>query len=157
MPRFVVIVLIAVLLMATMAPSLFASPVQLASQQTNQFMTSPLSPLPHPGDSNDNDNNNDSDPSDPFHRSGSNASTLVWAPQPQLNQLWIKTHQIGVGWWDAAGHLHIALSVNGLVKIPLPDAVMISIPRNAAGLLAPPGWQKMMRPENGEWVIVRIP
>ncbi|MEI2736235.1 MAG: hypothetical protein V9G24_16545 [Rhodoblastus sp.] len=67
--------------------------------------------------------------------------------------MWIKTHQVGVGWWDADGQLHIELQVNGIVKIPLANAVMIARPRNAAGVLAPLV-EEMMRPENGEWVMV---
>jgi hypothetical protein len=90
-----------------------------------------------------------------LNRTGSISSDVIWLPQADSNQLWLKTHQIGVGWWDANGQLHVVLQVNGLVKIPQ-SAIMISIPRDAAGILAPPGWKKMMRPENGEWVIVRI-
>lgn len=154
MPKFVLIVLLALSLIATTVLSLFAHPAQLPAQHTSRLMDSPISPLPTQTGSDPSDSSGDSDP---FQRPGPIASGVVWVPQADSNQMWIKTHQIGVGWWDADGQLHIALQVNGMVKIPLETAVMISIPRDAAGVLAPPGWQKMMRPENGEWVIVRIP
>lgn len=147
MKRFSLIVLLALSLGATSVLSLFASSPELAAQRAAHSTVSPLSPLPAPSDS-------DSDNPDPWLQDGPVASGVVWQPQATLDQMWIKTHQVGVGWWDAAGQLHIALQVNGVVKIPLPDAVMISIPWDAAGVLAPPGWQKFKRPENGEWVIV---
>ncbi|MEZ4732865.1 MAG: hypothetical protein R3E79_37670 [Caldilineaceae bacterium] len=149
MSKFVLIVLLALSLVATTVLSLFANPAQRPTQHMTHLMDSPISPLPTQTGS------DSSDDSDPFQRPGPIASGVVWAPQADSNQMWIKTHQIGVGWWDADGKLHIALQVNGMVKIPLETAVMISIPRDAAGVLAPPGWKKMMRPENGEWVIVR--
>jgi len=158
MPKFVLIVLLALTLVVTTVFSLFADSTQLAQPRVHN-MDSPLSPLPtqtgsHPSD--DDDDDDDSvDPDDPFQRTGPVSSDLIWVPQVDHAQMWIKTHQVGVGWWDADGQLHIELQVNGIVKIPLANAVMISIPRNAAGVLAPPGWKKMMRPENGEWVIVR--
>lgn len=145
MPKYILLVLIALGLMTTTAPSLFAG----STRQVAHFTTSPLSPLP-PGSS----DNDDDGTLDPWQRKGPVASSVVWAPQAESGAMWVKTHQVGVGWWDADGKLHIALQTNGLAKIPA-AAVMISIPWDAAGVLAPPGWQKMMRPENGEWVIVR--
>ena len=151
MPKLSLIVLIALALVATSVPSLFASSAPYALQ----FMNSPISPLnPHPGSGSDDDENNGNDGLAPIAWRGPVASGVVWVPQAASTQMWIKTHQVGVGWWDAAGQLHVELQTNGLVKIPA-GAVMISIPRDAAGVLAPPGWQKMMRPD-GEWVIVPI-
>lgn len=152
MPKLSFIVLIALALVATSVPSLFASSANTAAF----FMNSPLSPLnPNPGSGADDDSDHgDNDGVDPIYWNGPVASGVVWVPQVDAAQMWIKTHQVGVGWWDADGQLHVELQVNGLVKIPA-SATMISIPRDAAGVLAPPGWKKMMRPENGEWVIVR--
>jgi hypothetical protein len=146
MTRYVLLVLIALGLVATTAPSLFAG----STRQVAHYTTSPLSPLP-PGSSDDDDDA----ALDPSQRKGPVASGVVWSPQAESGAMWVKTYQHGVGWWDAAGKLHIAPQTNGLAKIPA-EAVMISIPWDAAGVLAPPGWRKMMRPENGEWVIVRI-
>lgn len=156
MPKLSLIVLIALALVATSVPSLFAS----SATQVASFRNSPISPLnPHPGSGSDGNGNDDNDGGhdglDPIDWEGPVDSSVVWAPQADAAQLWIKTHQVGVGWWDADGKLHVELQINGLVKIPA-SATMISIPRDAAGVLAPPGWKKMMRPENGEWVIVRI-
>lgn len=153
MPKFMLIVLIALALVATSVPSLFASSVA----RTLSFMDSPISPLhPSPGSGDDgNDDHGGNDGLDPIDWHGPVDSSVVWVPQGDSTQMWIKTHQVGVGWWDADGQLHVELQSNGLAKIPA-SAVMISIPRDAAGVLAPPGWKKMMRPENGEWVIVRI-
>lgn len=149
MPKYLLLVLIALGLVATTTPSLLA----FSARQVTRFTTSPLSPLP-PGSSDDEDD--DDAALDPVQRKGPVASGTVWAPQAESGAMWVKTYQRGVGWWDAAGELHIALQTNRWAKIPA-DAVMISIPWDAAGVLAPPGWQKMMRPDNGEWVIVRIP
>lgn len=153
MPKFMLIILIALALVATSVPSLFASP----AQRSLAFMNSPISPLhPQPGSDGDgNDDHGGNDGLDPIAWHGPVASGVVWVPQADSTQMWIKTHQVGVGWWDANGQLHVELQSNGLAKIPA-GAVMISIPWDAAGVLAPPGWKKMMRPENGEWVIVRI-
>lgn len=145
MPKYLLLVLIALGLVATTTPSLLAG----STRQVSHFTTSPLSPLP-PGSSDDED-----ETLDPWQRKGPVASGVVWAPQAESGAMWVKTYQHGVGWWDADGKLHIAPQTNGLAKIPA-EAVMISIPWDAAGVLAPPGWRKMMRPENGEWVIVRI-
>lgn len=151
MPKMLLIVFVALALVATSVPSLFASPAPYALQ----FMNSPISPLnPHPGSGSDDDDHDGNAGLAPIAWRGPVASGVVWAPQTTSTQMWIKTHQVGVGWWDAAGQLHVELQTNGLVKIPA-SAMMISIPRDAAGVLAPPGWQKMMRPD-GEWVIVRI-
>lgn len=145
MPKIALLVLIALGLVAMTTPSLLAG----STRQVAHFTTSPLSPLP-PGSSDDDD-----ETLDPGQRKGPVASGVVWAPQAESGAMWVKTHQRGVGWWDADGKLHIVSQQNGLAQIPS-EAVMISIPWDAAGVLAPPGWQKMMRPENGEWVIVRI-
>lgn len=153
MPRMLLIVFVALALGAISVPSLFASP----AQRSLEFMNSPISPL-HPQPGSDGDHNDDHDGNDglaPIHWRGPVASGVVWVPQADSTQMWIKTHQVGVGWWDADGQLHIELQAHGIAKIPA-GAVMISIPWDAAGVLAPPGWQKMKRPENGEWVIVRI-
>lgn len=147
MRKFVLLVLIALGLVVTTAPSLFAG----STRQVAHFATSPLSPLP-PGSADDDD---DDAALDPLQRKGPVASGTVWAPQAESGGMGVKTYQSGVGWWDAAGNLHIAPQKNGLANIPA-EAVMISIPWDAAGVMAPPGWQKMMRPENGEWVIVRM-
>lgn len=146
MPKYLLLVLIALGLIAATTPSLLAG----STQQVTHFTTSPLSPLP-PGSSDDDDDAALA----PALRKGPVASGVVWAPQADSGAMWVKTHQVGVGWWDADGKLHIAPQTNGIAKIPA-EAVMISIPWDAAGVLAPPGWRKMMRPENGEWVIVRI-
>lgn len=156
MPKLSSIVLIALALVATSVPSLFAS----SASHAMSFMNSPISPLhPNPGsgddDHGDNDEGGGNDGLDPIDWHGPVDSSVVWMPQADSTQMWLKTHQVGVGWWDADGKLHVELQSNGLVKIPA-SATMISIPRDAAGVLAPPGWKKMMRPENGEWVIVRI-
>lgn len=145
MPKYLLLVLIALGLVAATTPSLFAGSVR----QVAHFTTSPLSPLP-PDSSDDDD-----EALDPRQRKGPVASGVVWSPQAESGTMWVKTYQHGVGWWDADGKLHIAPQTNGVAKIPA-EAVMISIPWDAAGVLAPPGWQKMMRPENGEWVIVRM-
>ncbi|MCE7989191.1 MAG: hypothetical protein DYG89_49185 [Caldilinea sp. CFX5] len=145
MRKFALLALIALGLLGMTAPSLWAG----SPQPVAQFTTSPLSPL-HPGSSDDED-----ETLEPWQRKGPVASSVVWLPQTQSGAMGVKTHQSGVGWWDAAGKLHIAPQKNGLANIPA-EAVMISIPWDAAGVLAPPGWRKMMRPENGEWVIVRL-
>lgn len=150
MPRIVLMVCIALALVATSVPALFAS----SAQHTATFMNSPISPLnPHPGDDGE-DNDHGGDAADPYQRTGPVASGVVWGIETTTGPISIKTHQIGVGWWDAEGHLHVELQVHGIVNIPA-EATMISIPWDAAGVLAPPGWKKMMRPD-GEWVIVRI-
>lgn len=146
MRKFILLALIALGLLAITAPSLLAGSTQPVAQST----ISPLSPLHPPGSSDDED-----ETLAPWQRKGPVASSVVWLPQAQSGAMWVKTYQSGVGWWDVAGNLHIAPQKNGLANIPA-EAVMISIPWDAAGVLAPPGWRKMMRPENGEWVIVRI-
>lgn len=140
MNRIILLFLVGLSLIATIALSPSAESAPLRSQPP----TSPISPLPDESGS----NGSKSSESDEV------SSEAVWAPQAGGKELWIKTRQVGVGWWDAEGNLHIELNFNGIVKIPLENAVMISIPGDAAGVPVPPGWRKVQRPENGEWVIV---
>lgn len=142
MKKLILIMLVVLNLGITLAFSPFAhsAPLSLAT-------TSPVSPVQPPSDSHDEDS---------AHKSEAVSSDAVWQPlSTDQHAMRIITHQNGVGWWDAKGQLHIAPEINGIVEIPL-QAVMISIPGDAAGVPTPPGWRKMMRPENGEWVIVRI-
>ena len=104
MPRMLLIVFVALALGAISVPSLFASP----AQRSLEFMNSPISPL-HPQPGSDGDHNDDHDDNDglaPIHWRGPVASGVVWVPQADSTQMWIKTHQVGVGWWDADGQLH---------------------------------------------------
>jgi hypothetical protein len=121
------------------------SPSAESAQRLSQPPVSPISPIPPEPDSNGSKSS----------ESNALSSESVWVLQADGKEFWIHTRQVGVGWWDADGNLHIELNSNGVVKIPLEHAVMISIPGDAAGIPVPPGWRKIMRPENGEWVIVR--
>jgi hypothetical protein len=150
MKQFVLIFLFSLTLIITIALSPDAKSAGLSSVAAMSGRNSPLSPLPSPSDS------DPSDSSDASRASNTIASDFVWTPQASGQEIWIKTQQFSVGWWDANGQLHIELQVDGIVKIPLQAARMISIPGDAAGVAVPEGWQKQMRPENGEWVIVRI-
>jgi len=144
MKHLVLIFLAALTLIVAIALSPSAQWVGPLSVAVTNAQNSPLSPLPSPSDSR------------PSDEPDAVSSNFVWVPQVSGREIWIKTHQVSVGWWDASGQLHIVLQVDGMAKIPMEDAHMISIPGDAAGVPAPPGWQKQMRPENGEWVIVRI-
>jgi hypothetical protein len=138
-------VILAFLVGLSLAVTIAFSPSAESAPLSLQPPTSPISPIPHePGSSGS-------------KSSGSNAvsSESVWVLQAGGKEFWINTRQVGVGWWDVDGNLHIELNSNGVVKIPLEHAVMISIPGDAAGVPVPPGWRKIMRPENEEWVIVR--
>lgn len=150
MKKNVLMALVGLSLLITMAFSPVARAAQLASLSAASAAHSPISPLPSPSDSHPDDSDNLSEVD-----LARILSDFIWVPQIEQNQFFVKTNQVGLGWWDAAGLLHIELNHSGGVVIPL-QAVMISIPYDAAGALAPPGWQKFQRPENGEWVIVRI-
>ncbi|CAN5617237.1 hypothetical protein BH10CHL1_BH10CHL1_28770 [soil metagenome] len=113
-------------------------------------LISPISPFPSQSDAGSSDSHKDDEAN-----SAARASDAVWVPQTGQSQFLVKTSQVGLGWWDAAGKLHVELNRNGSVIIPLQDAVMISIPADATGVSVPPGWQRFQRPENGEWVIIR--
>ena len=63
------------------------------------------------------------------------------------------TQQVSVGWWDACGHLHLALASTGYADIPA-AAVEISIPGDVTGQFALADWTKTQR-ANGEWVLRR--
>lgn len=152
MLKFVLNLLMAFTLSLSIA-SFFVDPLGVVVGQAEAAAISPISPL-HPGDDdNDGGNGNDDEGRD---FAGLKRSSYVWLPQVHENQMWVKTHQIGLGWWDSQGQLHIALQVNGVIKIDLEGVTMISIPLDAAGFAVPAGWQKIMRPENGEWVIIPI-
>lgn len=148
MKQFVLIFLVSFTLVVTIALSPDAPSAGLSSVAAMSAQDSPLSPLPSPS--------GPSDSSDTSHTNNTVASDFVWKPQASGQEIWIKTQQVSIGWWDANGQLHIELQLDGIVKIPLQAAHMISIPGDAAGVPVPEGWQKQMRPENGEWVIVRI-
>lgn len=148
MKQFVLIFLFSFTLFITTALSLDVQSAGLLLVPAASAQDSPLSPLRPPSDS--------SDSYDTSHTNNTVASDFVWVPQASGHEIWIKTHQVSVGWWDANGQLHIELQVDGIVKIPWQAARMISIPGDAAGVPVPEGWQKQKRPENGEWVIVRI-
>ncbi len=66
----------------------------------------------------------------------------------------IQTRQVGVGWWDACGKLHVELSRNGYADIPA-GAQEISIPRDVPGKFDLEGWKKTQNPSTGEWVLRR--
>jgi len=136
-------------LSTTTAISFLLHPNALGASQAEVAMQSPISPLP-PGDQDD----TNEDERDEYDANGLKPSVYVWLPQAHIHQMWIKTHQIGLGWWDEHGELHIARQVGGMIKIDLAGVTMISIPLDAAGFAVPPGWKKIMRPQNGEWVIV---
>lgn len=131
--------------------SYFVYPVELAAGQAAFAPNSPISPLSPSDDSDDNGGSTEE-----RNFAGLKPSSYVWLPQTRLDQMWIKTHQIGLGWWDSQGQLHIALQVNGVIKLDLAGVTMISIPLDAAGFAIPDGWQKIKRPQNGEWVIIPI-
>ena len=150
MKQFILIFLVALTLVIATELSPHAQSAGLSSVAAMSARNSPLSPLPSPSDS------DGSDSSDASQTSNIIASNFVWKPQASGQEIWIKTQQVSVGWWDANGQLHIELQMDGIVKIPLQAARMISVPGDAAGIAVPEGWQKQMRPENGEWVIVRI-
>lgn len=152
MLKYVLNLLMLVTLSTTTAISFLIRPVDLAASQAKVAMQSPISPLP-PGD---NDSDDDESNGDELDANGLKPSTYIWLPQAHTDQMWIKTHQIGLGWWDEKGELHIAQQVNGIIKIDLKGVTMISIPLDAAGFAVPPGWKKIMRPQNGEWVIVPL-
>ena len=142
MKKLVLVALVVLNLTIAIAFSPFAKSAPLSFATT-----SPVSPLPPSSDEHG---------SNSEHESNTISSDAVWVLPIGQAGFRIKTHQSVVGWWDAAGQLHIAPKVNGIVDIPWQQAVMISIPGDAAGVSAPPGWRKLMRPENGEWVIVRL-
>ena len=77
MPKLMLIVLIALALVATSVPSLFAS----SAQRTLEFMNSPISPLhPQPGSGSDDDGNDEHDGLAPINWHGPVASGVVWVP-----------------------------------------------------------------------------
>lgn len=65
----------------------------------------------------------------------------------------IRTRQIGVGWWDACGNLHVELNKNGYADIPA-VAQEISIPHDVLGKFDLEGWKKTQN-SSGEWVLRR--
>lgn len=149
MLKFILNFLLAVTL-STSLLSFFLHPIEVAASKATLGTVSPISPL-HPGDDHpDGDNKTEKD------FAGLKPSTNVWLPQTHVGEMWVKTHQIGLGWWDSQGQLHIALQVDGVIKINLTGVTMISIPLDAAGFNVPAGWQKIKRPQNGEWVIIQI-
>ncbi|MEZ4866632.1 MAG: hypothetical protein R3C14_35260 [Caldilineaceae bacterium] len=148
MPKFIPPVLIVLSLIITTAITFFVQPAALSAGPSAQ-PASPISPLDPTTDDEDSD--------DDHHDDDGHSSHEVWQPQTNSNQMLIRTRQVGLGWWDAEGNLHIELQHDGVVKIPLDKAVMISIPGDAAGIPIPAGWRKTMRPENGEYVIVPAP
>ena len=143
--RFRILPLLAILLMASflIAAQLPGHAAALASP-----LPGPVSPLhpPHP----------DSGPDDP---PSINAIANSYVLMPNAVEaanlaLRLQTHQIGVGWWDACGKLHVELSRNGYADIPA-AAQEVSIPFDIIGKFELEGWKKTMRP-NGEWVLRRI-
>ena len=103
----------------------------------------PISPLPRP-------THPDSEAAANI-AAGNNFITLPSPMEGSNLGLRLKTHQIGVGWWNACAKLAIALSFDGYADIPA-DAQEISIPCDIPGTFNLPGWKKTMKP-NGEWVL----
>ena len=150
MLKFILNFLLVVTLSTTLL-SFFLHPIEVAAGKAALGPVSPISPLqPSDGDNGDDHGELEED------FAGLKPSAYVWLPQTPLGAMWVKTHQIGLGWWDSQGELHIALQVDGVIKIDLTGVTMISIPLDAAGFNIPVGWQKIKRPQNGEWVIIPI-
>lgn len=146
-----------IITLSTTLLSFFLHPIEVAAGQAALGPVSPISPL-QPGDDqqegDSGDSNNDGNDEAEKDFAGLKPSVYVWLPQTPLGEMWVKTHQIGLGWWDSQGELHIALQRDGVIKIDLTGVTMISIPLDAAGFNIPAGWQKIKRPQNGEWVII---
>lgn len=85
---------------------------------------------------------------------GNSYVILPYVPGGGNLALRIRTHQIGVGWWDACGKLHVELNRNGYADIPA-GAQEISIPGDVVGGFDLEGWKKTQNPSTGEWVLRR--
>lgn len=140
--RFLVLPVLAILMVASF---LFAG--QLPSQAAAQGspLPGPISPVPGP-------THGDREPVS----LNSEANSYVTLPSVMGGgnlALRIQTRQIGVGWWDACGKLHVELSRNGYADIPA-GAQEISIPGDVLGKFDLEGWKKTLKP-SGEWVLRR--
>ena len=141
--RFRILPILAILIVASF---LFAVQLPGHAAALASPLPGPISPLPHP----------DSGPDDPLpaNAEGNRFVLMPYGAVQAANlALIFQTRQIGVGWWDACGKLHVELSINGYAKIPA-GAQEISIPRDALGHFDLEGWKKTMRPD-GEWVLRR--
>ncbi len=138
LPLFACLMLASILLAAQL-------PGRVAAQDSP--LPGPVSPLPRP--------------THPDSESAANiaaGNSYVILPSPlEVGNLGLrlKTHQVGVGWWNACRKLVVALTVNGQVDIPA-DAQEISIPMDIPGTFNLPGWKKTRSPY-GEWVLRRTP
>jgi hypothetical protein len=137
--RFLVLPLFACLMVASflIAAQLPDRVAALASP-----LPGPESPLPKP---------DGSDNWAAINAEGNTYVTLLGAGSDLA--LRFHTHQVGVGWWDACGKLHVELSRNGYADIPA-GAQEVSIPSDALGKFDLEGWKKTQNP-SGEWVLRR--
>lgn len=140
--RFLVLPVFAVLLVAS-----FLIAAQLPSHVAAQAspLPGPASPLPGP-------THPDDEPA-AINAEGNRYVLMPYGIGVGSLALRIQTRQIGVGWWDACGKLHVELNRNGYADIPA-GAQEISIPHDVLGKFDLEGWKKTQNP-GGEWVLRR--